>query len=307
MSHGRHSGRSIRAPSTVSSTSPASSPSSKSSVATPDFSSIQKVIRHVFRSSGITVQQAERLQGRLHQIYTARLIDGSSLVLKCPPPRNTRTLRHEKYGLESERKSLETLHEYTQLPVPQIIKYDSQGAALGSPFLMMSHIPGRRLADVAPYLSPTDRQNIDRTLGSCVRNLTALSATQFGMTHEVFARKGKSSWREAFIALLESVLRDAEDMLVTLPYDLLRIYPVRLGHFLDEVTEPRLVALHVCDAQNVLVDEHTRQVTGLVGFSTVIWGDALMSGGIEGGSDAFFEGYGQCPARTEGIRARQLM
>jgi aminoglycoside phosphotransferase (APT) family kinase protein len=236
-----------------------------------------------------------------------RLADGSSLILKCPPTSNVRLLRHEKHFLETERTTLETLHEYTQLPVPQVIKYDGHGGALGSPYLMTTHLPGRRLSDIASSLTTSERRNIDRTLGSHVGELTALSATQFGMTHRVFAKKGCDTWKEAFLALLEAILRDAEDMLVTIPYDSIRYYIGAKSHFLDEATQPRLVALSVCEPENVLVNEHTKKVTGLVGFSNVIWGDPLMSGGIEGGSDAFFEGLGERPAKTEGIKARLLM
>jgi hypothetical protein len=39
----------------------------------------------------------------------------------------------------------------------------------------------------------------------------------------------------------------------------------------------------------------------------VLWGDPLMSGGVTDGSDAFFEGLGERPARTSGIKARLLM
>lgn len=216
-------------------------------------------------------------------------------------------LRHERHGLETERKTLETLREYTQLPVPQVIKYDGTGGPLGSPFLLMSHIPGRRLSELSASITTSQKQNIDRTLGTYVRHLTMLSATQYGLTHRVFAKKGHSTWREAFLALLEAVMRDGEDMLVTVPYDSIRYYVGQHVDALDEVTEPRLVALNVCEPQNVLLDEQTKQVTGLVGFSNVVWGDPLMSGGIANGSDAFFEGYQECPARTGNIKARLLM
>lgn len=203
--------------------------------------------------------------------------------------------------------TLETLHEYTRLPVPQVIKHDGQGAALGSPYLMMSYVPGRRLSEMASSLTANERRNFDRTLGAHVGALTALSATQFGMTHRVFAKKGCSTWKEAFLALLEAILRDGEDMLVTVPYDSIRYYISKNSHFLDEATQPRLVALNVCDPQNVLIDEQTKQVTGLVGFSNVLWGDPLMSGGIADGSDAFFDGLGERPAKTDGTKARLLM
>jgi aminoglycoside phosphotransferase (APT) family kinase protein len=253
------------------------------------------------------VTQAERLQGRLYQLYLTRLADGSSLVLKAPPAYNTRLLRHEKNGLETEHKTLETLRQYTQIPVPQIIKYDGQGNPMGSAFLMMSYITGRRLSELSPYLTAGERRAVDRTLGSYVRTLTALSATQFGLTHRVFAKKGHASWKEAFLTLLEAILRDAEDMLVAVPYDSIRYYIGRHSQYLDEVTEPRLVALDVCELQNVLLSEQTKQITGLVGFSTVVWGDPLMSGGIANGSDAFFEGYGERPRLVGGVRARLSM
>lgn len=253
------------------------------------------------------MQQVERIQGRFHQVYLIRLADGSALVLKCLPNHTIRALRQEKNSLEIERKTLETLHEYTQLPVPQVLKYDSHGGDFGSPFLLTSLIPGRTLFDLSHYLSEPQRAAIDRTLGAHVRTLSALSATQFGMTDRVFAQKGSSSWREAYLALQESVLRDAEDMLITVPYESIRYWVGRHIHCLDEVTEPRLVALHVCDPQNVLIDERTRQVTGLVGFSNVIWGDPLMNGGIADGSDAFFEGFGERPSQSTPVQARLLM
>lgn len=172
---------------------------------------------------------------------------------------------------------------------------------------MISHVPGRKLSEISPYLTKEEQKTIDRTLGSYVRALTSLSATQFGMTHRVFAKKGSNSWREAFLALLEAGLRDAEDMLVTIPYDSIRYYIGKHADFLEDVREPRLVALNVCDPSNVLIDEESKRVTGLVGFSNVIWGDPLMTGGIAEGTEAFFEGLGECPMTTGGIRARLLM
>lgn len=307
MSRGTYSNWLARPSSTASSTSSSSSSSSRASSASPDFLSIERIIRSVFRTSKITVQHAEKLQGWLHQVYLAKLADGNFLVLKCPPTCNTRILRHEKHFLESERTTLETLHEYTDLPVPQVIKHDSQGGAFGSPYLMMAYLPGRRLSDVAARLTTAERRSIDRTLGTYVGTLTALSATQFGTTRCVFAKKGCKTWKEAFLSLLEEVLRDGDDMLVTIPYESVRYYIERHSHFLNEATQPRLVALNVCEPQNVLIDERTKRVSGLVGFSNVIWGDPLMSGGIADGSDVFFAGLGERPANTEGIKARLHM
>jgi hypothetical protein len=171
----------------------------------------------------------------------------------------------------------------------------------------MSYVPGRTLSEISSWLTATERRSIDRTLGAYARTLTTLSSAQFGTIRCVSAKKGSTSWRKAFLGLLEAALRDAEDILVTIPYDSIRYYIERHSHMLDEVTEPRLVALHACEPENVLIDEHTKHITGLFGFSNVIWGDALMCGGLAGGSTAFYEGFGQCPVRHGSVKARTLM
>lgn len=309
INHGGHISRSARALSAVSSISPSSLASSPTCAPSTDFSSIQRAVQSVFRSSRITLQKAERLSGRLHQVYRARLADGSTFVLKCPPHVSSRALRHERYGLETELKTLRYLREYCQgqLPVPEVYQYQEDGGVLGSPFLLMSYIQGTKFAEIMPHLSAHERNTIDRTLGAHMRTITMLNAQQFGLTHSVFANKGSRSWPEAFCALLESALRDCEDMLITLPYDSIRYYVERHLHTLEEVRTPCMVAIDMCDPQSVLLDERTKQVTGMVGFSNVIWGDPLMNESIASGSNAFFEGYGERPAQSAGCHARQLM
>ncbi|KAF1977187.1 hypothetical protein BU23DRAFT_322737 [Bimuria novae-zelandiae CBS 107.79] len=309
MNHGRYVSRSARASSAVSSVSSSSSVSSPTCAPTVNFSGIQRAIQSVFRSSKVTVQQAERLQGRLHQVYLAKVADGSIYVLKCPPHLSTRALRHEKHGLETSYKTLRYLRDYLQgqLPVPEVYQYKEHVGVLGSPYLLMTCVPGRKLSEMLPYLSPGERGSIDRTLGTYVQSISSLNAQRFGMTHNVFANKGSRSWREAFQRLLESALRDCEEMLVTLPYDSIRYYIERHLPALDQVQTPYMVAMDMCDPDNVLVDEQTKQITGLVGFSNVIWGDPLMNAGIANGSDAFFEGYGERPSGTGAPYARQLI
>ncbi|OCL11950.1 hypothetical protein AOQ84DRAFT_171479 [Glonium stellatum] len=295
MAHGRYGGSGRPAP--TSSNVPNS----------PDFSSVQKLVRHVLRSSRVTVQQVERLQGRLHQVYLVRIADGGMLMLKCPPPFNTRLLRHEQRGIDTEAKIVELLAANTQLPVPHCIRHDPQGGSFGSPYLMLSYIPGIALAEIAPRLSPSERRVVDHTLGAYVRNIASLTAPRFGTTHRVLSGTGSATWREAFLSLLESVLRDAEDMLVSIPYDSIRYYVAWHGYLLEEITQARLVPLDVGGPENVLVDDCTRQVCGLLGFSNAIWGDPMMAAVFTNASEAFYEGYGECPARTGPAHVRQLL
>ncbi|KAF2813958.1 uncharacterized protein BDZ99DRAFT_379646 [Mytilinidion resinicola] len=273
----------------------------------PDFSNIQKLVRSVFRSQRLSILQIERMPSRLHQVYLLRITDGSSLFLKCPPLFNTRLLRHEQRTLQGEAKVLDALSSNTQLRSPECIDHDPQGRALGSPHLLLQCVPGTRLSDLSSRLTASERRTVDRTIGAYVRSITSLAADSFGLAHRVFAGTGSTSWRQAFLYLLEAALRDAEDMVVSVPYDSIRQSMARHGRLLDEVTEARLVPLDVGIPENVLVDDRTKQVSGVVGFSNAVWGDPMLAAVFVNASDAFFEGYGECPSPVGKARIRQLL
>jgi len=99
-------------------------------------------------------------------------------------------------------------------------------------------------------------------------------------------------------------------MLVSIPYDSIRYYVAAQRHLLDAITTSRLVALDAGEPRNVLVDERSRLVVGLLGFGNVVWGDPLMAGVFAQVSDGFWEGYGRgsgVPEDGEGDRKRMLM
>jgi hypothetical protein len=178
---------------------------------------------------------------------------------------------------------------------------------IGSQYLLRSYISGTSLADLLPYLSTAERSEVDRSLGSYFNSLVQLKLSSFGPTHRVYAGSGFDTWGEAFRSLLESALRDSEDMLISLPYDSIRYHTSTQKHVLDEITEPRLVALDVGDAQSVLLHDHSRDIVGLLGFSNVVWGDPMLSGAFAGASEAFWEGYGGKPASDRPHQIRGLL
>ncbi|KAK6194253.1 autophagy protein atg9 [Pestalotiopsis sp. IQ-011] len=72
---------------------------------------------------------------------------------------------------------------------------------------------------------------------------------------------GTDSWSKAFLAMVEGILRDGEDLAVTISYSLIRHHVKRLGHLLGAVTQSRLVILDACCDTNVLVHRRTRSET----------------------------------------------
>ncbi|RKU44491.1 hypothetical protein DL546_004736 [Coniochaeta pulveracea] len=65
--------------------------------------------------------------------------------------------------------------------------------------------------------------------------------------------EGCSTWSGAFHLMLEDILRDGEDMAVSLPYPALRKHYLHLSHHLDSITEPRLVFINGGEDSNLLI------------------------------------------------------
>lgn len=76
---------------------------------------------------------------------------------------------------------------------------------------------------------------------------------------------------------------------------------------LDKITSPRLVLLELASDKNVVVDSKSNRVTGLLDFSTAIWGDPFMSDCFCKPTASFVEGFGTLPNKTAAERIRQYL
>jgi hypothetical protein len=210
--------------------------------------------------------------------------------------------------LETEGRVLDLIVSNTHVPVPRRLNFDSSSNnIIRSPYLLRSYIPGTTLADLLPYLSTSERADIDRSVGAYFHSLTQIKLQSFGSTSKVYASQGSETWSQAFRTLLESALRDAEDVLVSIPYDTIRNYAAAHKDALDEILEPSLVPLDAGKPSKILLDERRKYVVGLLGFSNVVWGDPLLAGVFASASEAFWEGFGGTPEDTDGYRIRRLL
>ena len=245
-----------------------------------DFHALLKTIQTTFHSSRLTVQHMESLSNHLYHVRLLHLSNGSRVILKVNPPVSAALLKHERQGLETEALALALLDQ-SSLPVSAVLKYERSGAVLGSPFLITTHLQGIPLSQALPTLNRADRVGIERQMSALKMIIAQHTSPTFGPMPLVSSGLGYKSWREAYKAMLESVLKDAEDKFVNIPYAQIREQVARTEIALDEVQEARLVVLGLGNAENVLIDQSTREITGLADFKRTLWGDALM-GSSEG-------------------------
>ncbi len=276
---------------------------------TSDFTTLQRVVKQALRSSKVSLQQAESVPSSRHRLFLLRLADGTRLLLKSRPPPTTRLLRHEHRSLESQAHVLQLITARSTVPVPQVLRFDGTSSGpLMTPYLLTTFQSGTRLSAVSARLPGPIRARVDASLGRHVRALSdSCTGSAFGPPASVLSGEGAPSWRTAFACMLEGALRDAEDMLVTIQYDVIRAHFLAHAALLHEVKTPRLVLLDVGDERNILIDEQTGAIVGLTGFGNAVWGDPLLASVFANPSAAFCEGYGATPGRERGERVRLLL
>lgn len=269
----------------------------------PDRCSLQRVASNALQTKSVTV---ERFGGVVFRTFRLRSTSEFFYVLRCRPSFHVRLLRHEEDGLKTEATVLQVLRGRSDILVPRLIEYHTTTIPIGSFYLISGPFKGSILADIEPSLSTQALANIDKSLGKYVRHLARVTSSTFGVVREA-AFPGYSSWSKCFASMLESLLRDAEDSLVSLPYEFIRAQARRRKSLLDQITQPKLFLLEMISDRNVVVDTHSMAVSGLLDFSTATWGDPYMSDCFYKPSVSFAEGFGKLPNRTEEQRIRQYL
>lgn len=241
----------------------------------PTTSTIQHIVRETFPLACLTIQQLEDFSGHLHRISQIRLSNGYQLTLKLSPSTTTPVLQHERYCLESEAAIFSLLTK-TNLPIPKLLRHDKASHHLGSPFLLVTTLPGIPYASALPYSSRSEREDISQqlhTIRTHINSHTSPNGT-FGPAVMVAAGTGFSTWREAFKLMMKTILMDGEDMLVNLPYVEIRTAVAVHVKALDEIREAKLVILDLGKPENVLMERRSNVVTGILDFGQALWGDA---------------------------------
>ncbi|KAF7912407.1 uncharacterized protein EAF01_001428 [Botrytis porri] len=298
---------------------------------------LKEILSHVVPDMKLgSVEELPSTQ--LPRLYTLNMSNDNKLLLSFAPSLAVRLLRHETtlqyseatlvHFLEtSSRKSkgvntngvedVEHNLAFIKLEdvIPKMLKHSSNNREMALPYTIFEPTAGRTLSALSVYLSLPDRRLIDKQVGSLTRSLASLTSPngKFGTAARVLPDSFKQSppaaplgsgsptWSEAFNTLLESILRDGEDMAVLLPYDVVRSHYQRLSWRMDSVKLPRLVLLDLGE-RNVMIENGIKdgsshipteslKLTGLRNWSQGVFGDPLLSNVFENPSEGFMEGW----------------
>lgn len=178
-------------------------------------------------------------------------------------------LTYESELLVNEGEFYRRARGGTDVPVPEVVR-------LAGDSLLMTECPGEPWSGLAGRLADVERDRLRRELGSYVAQLHAVIGTRFGYPSGAVPTAG--TWREAFTAMLEAVLGDAERFGVTLPVSGERVQELVRGAApaLDEVAVPALVHFDLWEGNILLAQEEGRwTIGGVIDGERMFWGDPL--------------------------------
>jgi aminoglycoside phosphotransferase (APT) family kinase protein len=207
-----------------------------------------------------TVENAQPLSGGgFASVWRVDLADGRRTVVKIGPAADVPLLRYERDMVAAEAAYLAVVADAgLALPLPRLLRN-------GSDWLFATHLPGVPLNE-----SPVEDGPIRRELGAVMAKIHTLTGAIFGYTGE---RSSGDTWPEAFAAMIEDLLADADDWSVRVPAETIRDTVERHRKILDQVDLPALLHFDLWDG-NVLVDGD--RLSGLVDGERWLYGDPLM-------------------------------
>lgn len=165
------------------------------------------------------------------------------------------------------QKASNPLFEY----LPVLVRHESVGGGLAVEYNLSRPPRGVAISSLSRPLTRRERRIVDFQTGQFLRRISTQSSPtrRFGIAADVLSvplpcqgrrlegglhtTRGAESWSVAFHALLESILRDGEDLAIMISYGAIRRHFDRFEHLLDAVTEPRLVVVDAGEDTNTLV------------------------------------------------------
>jgi len=259
---------------------------------------IESMVNRAFNGMGLAAGEdaiIEMKEGWFNAAYNIKLADGREVVLKIAPPQNAEVMTYEKDIMTTEVSSMRLVKQNPAIPVPAIYFFDTAHDLCDSDYFFMEKIYGDNLEHVKASLPVETQESIELRIGEIIREINSFPGTYFGYDGNPALRA--STWKDAFLKIVESVLEDAarKDVVFDFRYEEIRAAIQKHAPALEEVDKPCLVHW---DAWNLNFFVKDGNVTGIIDFERALWADHLMEAQFRApffgqGVTASMRGYGK--------------
>ncbi|CAL9373911.1 hypothetical protein SUDANB121_00928 [Nocardiopsis dassonvillei] len=191
--------------------------------------------------------------GTYNTVHLLTHTDGTETVLKTEPPAGQPRMTYEHRLLHTEARVWELARPVLGPLVPEPLHLGPVPDRPGQHRLLLTRLPGVPLEGVRGDLVPGGPAAVRRALGGAVAALHTLTGTAFGYPDR--PELTAATWPDAFAAMVDALLADAERTGVALPRppDLVRRVVEDHRDLLGAVRSPALVHFDLWDG-NILVD-----------------------------------------------------
>ena len=257
-------------------------------------------LQGLLRQSGVESMITEQSLldgGTFNSVYRLGFADRPGLILKLSPDPRGPVMTYENGILNTEAQFYTLARERAGLPVPDVVAMLDLGPEFGGgQALLVTELPG--VPWFGSGLPGTDRGRLRAELGRLMASMHAVTGPAFGYPS---ASTGTLAprWAEAFTAMIDAVLDDAEQYQAVLPVAPQRVRQAvaGCGNDLAAVLAPALVHFDLWEG-NILLDLTGRpRISGLIDGERAMWGDPVMDFasaalfGKIGDDDDFLRGY----------------
>ena len=236
---------------------------------------IARYVRDAFGPDAKAVAVAPLSGGGFASVTRIDLADGRSVVLKVGPTSGTGILAYEHGVVGAEARYLRMVERHIPGgPHPRLLHHGVDESDGGSEWLITDFIPGVALTSME---QEADKDTVRADLGAAVARLHTITGEHYGYDG---GRACGQTWREAYAAIIESLLEDAVEWNVSLvvPPERIRAAVARSSGVLDEIDRPALLHFDLWDG-NALCAADTNGRWGLAGLvdgERFLFGDPLL-------------------------------
>lgn len=264
---------------------------------------LQRIANKSLQSRSV---QVTGLEGYTCLTYELRTSPNFFYLLRCTPPSSVQLLRLEERQVQNEVAALQALKGRSDHIHTRVIDYQHDRTRHGFLYNVTGPFTGNILGNIEEQLSDDRKSVLETGLGRFMQHLSTIIGPSFGPLHR--APLLPQTWSAVFTGALQSLLRDGEEALVDLPYHAIRNMLHQHRSSLDRIATPRLVILDAISHANVVVSDSHDRVTGLLEYSTAMWGDPLMSDCFYRPTPDFLLGFGEPIIKpSSGERARKSL
>lgn len=268
-------------------------------------SSWKKVTTGLFNETFVV-----EIPGISKEISTSRKDANDAIIIRIAPRDDSGFIFYEKHMMRQEPTIHQLILEQTTIPVPRIYKHDFSREVIDRDYMVMELMQGISMSD-AHFLSPAQVNGIYEEVGGYLRQAHEIHGKQHGYSGAHAPCPTKKAWFEAFRLMWQYLLDDLVSCGAYSKDDAAQFRQALEHHAMAFKRNPPPSLLHMdIWSQNILVNESSGKVTGIIDWDRSLTGDPEIEFAVLDycgfNNPYFWKSYGAVPEIDNNYQTRMI-